>query len=84
MNQKNVRSRSIINIYDLTPLHAPLSLPPRGGFGEELQARSDPEFLPGSGSAFEISLDPDPVSGAKVYRNCSKSYLQGKKLKNYD
>ena len=53
--------------------------------------RSDPVFLPGSGSGFQISLDPDtdPVSVPgfwisspdpmrKSVQNCSKSYLLGK------
>ena len=59
--------------------------------GLRIRIRSDPVFLPGSGSGFQISLDPDtdPVSVPgfwisspdpmrKSVQNCSKSYLLGK------
>ena len=51
-----------------------------------MRIRSELVFLPGSGSGFQIFLDPDPVSAQileqkKECRNVSKSDLSEENLK---
>ena len=53
--------------------------------GLRIRIRSDMVFLTGSGSGFQISLDPDPVSAQileqKKCRKVSKSDLSEENLK---